>query len=227
MPGLVEGDDVADGRDAGHAGAEQLVDLDVAAFELQPGFRRAETGRHRPAAGRDEQVLGLDRLRGAAGSRLGGQRDAVGARLGRGDLGAGQHLDLRLLETRSSSAETASSSSGTIRGSSSISVTWLPKRLKIDANSTPTAPLPMIAIDFGTCAMWIASSLVMMRLRSISMPGTLRAVDPVATTISLPSHDLRRRALGGHLDLAAAEQPAGAGDAVDLVLLEQDGRCRR
>ena len=29
-------------------------------------------------------------------------------------------------------------------------VTSLPKRRKIDANSTPTAPLPMIAIDFGT-----------------------------------------------------------------------------
>ena len=31
----------------------------------------------------------------------------------------------------------------------------------------------------------IASSLVMMRLRSISMPGTLRGVEPVATMISL------------------------------------------
>jgi hypothetical protein len=96
-------------------------------------------------------------------------------------------LIFAFLKTRCSSAETASSSSGTMRGSSSISVTWLPKRLKMDANSTPTAPLPMIAIDFGTVAMWIASSLVMIRLRSISMPGTLRAVDPVATTISLPS----------------------------------------
>ena len=104
-------------------------------------------------------------------------------------------LIFAFLKTRCSSADTASSSSGTIRGSSSISVTWLPKRLKIDANSTPTAPLPMIAIDFGTAARWIASSLVMMRLRSISMPGTLRAVDPVATTISL------------RLDASAAGRP--------------------
>ena len=64
-------------------------------------------------------------------------------------------------------------------------VTSLPKRLKIDANSTPTAPLPMIAIDFGTSFRWIASSLVMIRLRSISMPGTLRGAEPVATMISL------------------------------------------
>ena len=85
----------------------------------------------------------------------------------------------------SSSADTASSSTGTRRGSSSMIVTSLPKRRKIDANSTPTAPLPMIAIDFGTSRRWIASSLVMMRLRSISMPGTLRGADPVATMISL------------------------------------------
>ena len=64
-------------------------------------------------------------------------------------------------------------------------VTSLPNRRKIDANSTPTAPLPMIAIDFGTSRRWIASSLVMMRLRSISMPGTLRGAEPVATMISL------------------------------------------
>jgi hypothetical protein len=33
--------------------------------------------------------------------------------------------------------------------------------------------------------MWIASSLVMIRRRSISMPGTLRGCEPVATMISL------------------------------------------
>ncbi len=85
----------------------------------------------------------------------------------------------------SSSADTASSSTGTSRGSSSTIVTSLPKRLKIDANSTPTAPLPMITMLFGTSRRPMASSLVMMRLRSISMPGTPRGVDPVATMISL------------------------------------------
>ena len=85
----------------------------------------------------------------------------------------------------SSSADTASSSTGTSRGSSSTMVTSLPNRRKIDANSTPTAPLPRITIDFGTCFRWMASSLVMMRVRSISIPGTLRGADPVATMISL------------------------------------------
>jgi hypothetical protein len=79
------------------------------------------------------------------------------------------------LKDRSSSADTASSSTGTSRGSSSMMVTSLPNRRKIDANSTPTAPLPMITIDFGTSVRPIASSLVMIRFRSISIPGTLRA----------------------------------------------------
>ena len=68
------------------------------------------------------------------------------------------------LNERSSSAETASSSMGTSRGSSSMIVTALPKRRKIDANSTPTAPLPMMTIDFGISFRPIASSLVMMRV---------------------------------------------------------------
>ena len=49
-----------------------------------------------------------------------------------------------------SSADTASSSTGTRRGSSSMIVTFVPNRLKIEPNSTPTAPLPRITIDFGT-----------------------------------------------------------------------------
>jgi hypothetical protein len=56
----------------------------------------------------------------------------------------------RFLNARSSSVETASSSNGTRRGSNSITVTSLPKLLKIEANSTPTAPLPMMAIVLGT-----------------------------------------------------------------------------
>src|SRR5436190_1680834 len=43
------------------------------------------------------------------------------------------------LKTRSNSLEMSSSSTGTTRGSISIMVTSVPKRLKMDANSTPTA----------------------------------------------------------------------------------------
>ena len=124
------------------------------------------------------------------------------------------------LNERSSSAETASSSTGTRRGSSSMIVTSLPKRRKIDANSTPTAPLPMMAIDFGTSFRSIASSLVMIRLRSISMPGTLRGCEPVATMISFFAVSVCLLAVGD-LDLALAGEPAAALDPVDLVLLEQ------
>ncbi len=88
------------------------------------------------------------------------------------------------LNDRSSSVDTASSSMGTMRGSSSMMVTSLPKRRKIEANSTPTAPLPRMTIDLGISLRPIASSLVMIRLRSISMPGTLRGSEPVAMTIS-------------------------------------------
>ena len=121
----------------------------------------------------------------------------------------------------SSSADTASSSTGTSRGSSSRIVTSLPNRRKIDANSTPTAPLPRIAIDFGTSRRWIASSLVMMRLRSISMPGTLRGADPVATMISLRARSVCAVAFED-VDAAVAGQPRRALDPVDLVLLEQE-----
>ena len=121
----------------------------------------------------------------------------------------------------SSSADTASSSTGTSRGSSSTIVTSLPKRRKIDANSTPTAPLPMIAIDFGTSRRWIASSLVMMRVRSISMPGTLRGADPVATMISLRA----RSVCVSPSNTSTPPLPGQARralDPVDLVLLEQE-----
>ncbi len=63
-------------------------------------------------------------------------------------------------------------------------MTSLPKRRKMEANSTPTAPLPRMTIDFGMSFNPIASSLVMIRLRSMAMPGTLRGCDPVATMIS-------------------------------------------
>ena len=52
-----------------------------------------------------------------------------------------------------------------------MTVTSLPNRLNTVANSTPIGPLPMMTIDFGTSRRWIASSLVMIRLRSSSMPG--------------------------------------------------------
>ena len=61
----------------------------------------------------------------------------------------------------------------------------------------------------------------MMRLRSISMPGTLRGADPVATMISLRARSVCCLALED-VDAAVAGQPRRALDPVDLVLLEQE-----
>ena len=109
----------------------------------------------------------------------------------------------------SSSADTASSSTGTSRGSSSMIVTSLPKRRKIDANSTPTAPLPMIAIDFGTSRRWIASSLVMIRC----------AIDLDA------GHAARRRAGGDDDLLAGAQRLRLALEDVDAAAARSAARC--
>ena len=58
----------------------------------------------------------------------------------------------RFLNSRSSSFEISSSSTGTTRGSISRMVTSAPKLLKMDANSTPTAPDPITTSDFGISA---------------------------------------------------------------------------
>ena len=60
----------------------------------------------------------------------------------------------RFLNSRSSSFVISSSSTGTTRGSISRIVTSAPKLLKIDANSTPTAPDPITTSDFGISAIF-------------------------------------------------------------------------
>ena len=175
-----------------HAGAEQLVHHDVAAIERQSGFRGAEPVGHRAAAGRDEQLLDGQRFRLAA--RLISMRARCPPRdLGRRDLGAVRTVMPRFLNAFSSSAETASSSFGTMRGRSSMSVTSLPNRRKIDANSTPTAPLPMIAIDFG----------------HLGECDRLVARDDVLL-VDLDARHAARRGSGGDDDLSRGERRAPA-----------------
>ncbi len=80
----------------------------------------------------------------------------------------------------------------------------------------------MIAIVLGTAARWIASSLKMICLRSASMPGTLRGVDPVATMISLvAASDCLVPSCSVTSTPEAAGQPRGAFDPLDLVFLEE------
>ena len=216
-----ERDDVADGREPGNAGAKQIVDRDVAAIDVEAEPFGAEALRHRTAAGRDEQIVGASSSRSCRRAAAPRSRRRWRRRPPSSPSCPVWIVMPCFLNDFSSSAEIASSSTGTMRGSSSMIVTSLPKRRKIDANSTPTAPLPRMTIDFGTSRSAIASSLVMIRLRSISTPGTLRGAEPVAMMISF---DAVRRLLVAFddVDRAAAGDRRGALDPFDLVLLEEE-----
>ena len=61
----------------------------------------------------------------------------------------------------------------------------------------------------------------MMRVRSISMPGTLRGADPVATMISLRARSVCVSPSKTSTPPLPVE-PRGSLDPVDLVLLEQE-----
>ena len=91
----------------------------------------------------------------------------------------------------------------------------------MEANSTPTAPAPTIASDFGTAERFRISTLVRMRSASGSRPGNMRASDPVGD-----DHVARFKGphaiVGLDLDLARPGQFAIALDPVHLVLLHQE-----
>ena len=130
--------------------SELRVDLDVAALEAQPASS-APSPWSPAAAGRDEQIFGARSSRDlAVGAVCASISTPLGPALALVTFVPVSTLMPCRLNDFSSSADTASSSTGTRRGSSSMIVTSLPKRRKIDANSTPTAPLPMMTIDFGT-----------------------------------------------------------------------------
>ena len=143
------GDDVADGVDARLARLLKLVDFDEAAIEFDLVFSRP--------------ILSVFGLRPTATSSLSNSHLLVlplasvtvsctplpCARMFSALAPVSQRMPC-FLKQRSSSFETSSSSTGTRRGSISRIVTLVPKRWKIDANSTPTAPAPMMASVFGT-----------------------------------------------------------------------------
>ncbi len=61
----------------------------------------------------------------------------------------------------------------------------LPKLLKMEPNSTPTAPAPITTMDLGIWGRARISMLVRMRFASDSTPGNMRASEPVAITTFL------------------------------------------
>ena len=91
----------------------------------------------------------------------------------------------RRLNVRSSSFETSRSSSGTIAGRYSSSVTDAPRSWYIDANSTPTAPAPMMMMLAGIESMRRTSSEVTIRFPSGSIPGSDLTREPVARITSV------------------------------------------
>ena len=89
--------DVADGVDAGHVGAQALVDGDEAALDLDADLVEAEALGVGAAADGDQDLVGLERrvLAAATLDGHGGAPALLGPGLG---LGAGHHLDAQLLE---------------------------------------------------------------------------------------------------------------------------------
>ncbi len=85
----------------------------------------------------------------------------------------------RRVNVRASSFETSSSSTGTMRGSASRIVTWTPYEAKTSANSTPTAPAPMTAIDLGWRSFRTAPLEEITVFSSMVTPGSDFGSEPV------------------------------------------------
>ena len=132
----------------------------------------------------------------------------------------------RFLNSRSSSLLISSSSTGTTRGSISRIVTSAPKLLKIDANSTPTAPEPITTSDFGISV--DLQNLVVRQNRVVRLVARQHARIGARRQHHLLRLDRLGLAIGQlHLDgmnavLRRAGQLAEALDGRDLVLLHQE-----
>ena len=105
-------------------------------------------------------------------------------------------LIFRFLKFFAITSLASASSMGSTRGSASISVTSVPKALKMSANSVPTAPAPTIASVFGAFSRKSASSEVITDVLWIVSPkgGIPLLREPVArmrpflaVTTSLPT----------------------------------------
>src|SRR5438093_904122 len=96
-------------------------------------------------------------------------------------------LTPRRVNVRASSFETSSSSTGTMRGSASTSVTWTPYAAYTSANSTPTAPAPMMAIDLGARSFRTAPFDEITVFSSMATPGSDFGSDPVAMMMARAS----------------------------------------
>ena len=177
---LAEGHDVAQRGDALDVGAIVRVHLHVPALQLEPDRLDAEPVGDRASTRGDQQVVGGDRLRLAVGAlRL--ERHALALHLRPGDLRADQRGDALLLERARE-----------FRRHRLVFDRHQPREQLDDGDLAAEAVEDRRELDAdgaaahdddrpGTSLRWIASSLVMMRVWSMVMPGTLRGDEPVAT----------------------------------------------
>ena len=213
-------DHVADGEDARLVGLHPLVDLDVAALELDLGRLQAEAVGDRPAAHGHQQDLGGDRRRLALGVA---ERDLDALRALERALGLGRRCGWSCTwpgacRPRSRSPRPRGAARAAPSRSPSPSE---PKRAKTDANSIPTAPAPITIRLFGTWSICRISSEVMIDFPSGVRPGMLRGFEPVARmTFLVFTRCLAALALD-HDHAAPALEPALALEQRDLVLLEE------
>ncbi len=93
----------------------------------------------------------------------------------------------RFLNERETAPETSASQPGMSDGSTSRTVTCVPRSAIIDANSQPTAPPPMTTADAGSRSSSRISSELITSCPSISNPGMVLGTDPAASTTCLPT----------------------------------------
>ena len=93
----------------------------------------------------------------------------------------------RFLSERATILPTSASVGARMRGSASITVTSLPMSTRVDANSTPITPPPMMPTRGGTSVSSSTWSDDRTRTPSKSRPGSARGDDPVVMTRLSPS----------------------------------------
>ena len=125
-----------------------------------------------------------------------------------------------LRKLRSSSLEMSSSSTGTMRGSISITVTSVPNRRNMEANSTPTAPAPITTRLWGTAVRSRISMLVRMQF-GVGLQAGQHARLRAGRDNDVPRFERLRAGVRFHLHLAPALERGVARDALHLGALEQ------
>ena len=161
-------DDVADRVDVRLLRAHVAVDLDDPAVRLDLRGLEADVLDVGGAAGRDQQELGARSRSASLPSgptiRLTPVFEALTPATSKRALV--MTVMPRFVKLRSSALLTSASSSGTICGRYSSSVTLTPTSWNMLANSTPTAPAPTMMMSLGSESILRTSSLVTIRLPS-------------------------------------------------------------